>query len=432
MLSGDPRSLSYDAYVYLYPLVMMEVSRRQSVNVEAGVRPGFGPPNEFHHLRAFPTAEFRAVVRPNFDTLYSSAWLDLTSGPVVIHAPDTGDRYYMLPMLDMWTDVFANPGKRTTGTGSQDFVVVGPGYDGKLPDGMPVIEAPTSWVWVIGRTQTNGPDDYAAVAAVQDGYAIRPLQDTEHRTDPSQVSATEPLRLVNGMSAVEFFSYACDAMLVNPPHPTDFSVLARVANLGIVPGEPFDASRLEAGVLGEIEAGTTAAGAAIVGNISGFGTEVNGWSIATEAIGVYGNAYLKRATVALGGLGANPPEDAVYPVLLFDSDGDATTGEQNYVIHFDADKLPPVDAFWSVTMYDDEGYQVANELDRFAIGDRDHLTYNADGSLDIFVQRANPGPGREANWLPAPTGPLGITMRLYAPKPEILDGRWEPPQVNKA
>jgi hypothetical protein len=432
MLSGDPRSLSYDAYVYLYPLVMMEVSRRQSVNVEAGVRPGFGPPNEFHHLRAFPTAEFRAVVRPNFDTLYSSAWLDLTSGPVVIHAPDTGDRYYMLPMLDMWTDVFANPGKRTTGTGSQDFVVVGPGYDGKLPDGMPVIEAPTSWVWVIGRTQTNGPDDYAAVAAVQDGYAIRPLQDTEHRTDPSQVSATEPLRLVNGMSAVEFFSYACDAMLVNPPHPTDFSVLARVANLGIVPGEPFDPSRLEAGVLGEIEAGTTAARATIVGNISGFGTEVNGWSIATEAIGVYGNAYLKRATVALGGLGANPPEDAVYPVLLFDSDGDATTGEQNYVIHFDADKLPPVDAFWSVTMYDDEGYQVANELDRFAIGDRDHLTYNADGSLDIFVQRANPGPDREANWLPAPTGPLGITMRLYAPKPEILDGRWEPPQVNKA
>jgi hypothetical protein len=431
MLSGDPRSLSYDAYVYLYPLVIMEVTRRQAVNVEADAKPGFGPPNEFHHLRAFPTAEFRAVVRPNFDTLYSSAWLDLSSGPVVVHAPDAGDRYYMLPMLDMWTDVFANPGKRTTGTASQDFVVVGPGYGGELPDGMPVIQAPTGWVWVIGRTQTNGPDDYAAVRAIQDGYTITPLHETEHAVDSSQATATEPLRQVNGMSAVEFFSYACDALRANPPHQTDFSVLARIANLGIVPGEAFDPSAQNADVLAEIEAGTTAAREAIAGNIAGFGTAANGWSIATETIGVYGNAYLKRATVALGGLGANPPEDAVYPVLVSDSDGEPTTGDRNYVIHFDADELPPVDAFWSITMYDAEGYQVANELDRFAIGDRDRLKYNADGSLDILIQHANPGPDREANWLPAPTGPLGITMRLYAPKPEVLDGRWRPPHVRK-
>jgi len=432
MLSGDPRSLSYDAYIYLYPLVMMEVSRRQAVNVEADAKPPFGPPNQFHHLRAFPTAEFRAVVRPNFDTLYSSAWLDLTAGPVVVRAPDTGDRYYMLPMLDMWTDVFANPGKRTTGTGSQDFVVVGPGYDGELPEGKPLIAAPTPWVWVIGRTQTNGPADYAAVHAVQDGYTITPLQETEHTIDPSEASTTEPLRLVNGMGAVEFFGYACDALRVNPPHATDFSILARIANLGIVPGEGFDPGGLDAGVLGEVEAGATAAREAITGNVAGFGTEVDGWSIATETIGVYGNAYLKRATVALGGLGANPPEDAVYPVLLTDSDGHPTTGEQDYMIHFDADTLPPVDAFWSITMYDAEGYQAANELDRFAIGDRDQLAYNADGSLDIFVQHANPGPDREANWLPAPNGPLGITMRLYAPRPEILDGRWTPPPLHKA
>jgi hypothetical protein len=432
ILSGDPRSLSYDAYVYLYPLVTMEVSRRQAINVEADTKPAFGPPNQFHHLRAFPTAEFRAVVRPNFDTLYSSAWLDLTKGPVIVHAPDTDDRYYMLPMLDMWTDVFANPGKRTTGTGSQDLVVVGPGYDGNVPDGIPVIEAPTPWVWVIGRTQTNGPDDYAAVHAVQDGYTVTPLQETEHTIDPTQVTTTEPLRLVNGMSAVDFFAYACDALLVNPPHTTDFSILARIANLGIVPGQHFDPTRLNADARGEIEAGATAAREAIAGNIAGFGTQVNGWSIATETIGVYGNAYLKRATVALGGLGANPPEDAVYPILLSDADGEPTTGEQNYVIHFDTDNLPPVDAFWSITMYDAEGYQVANELNRFAIGDRDPLTYNPDGSLDILIQHTNPGLHRETNWLPAPTGPLGITMRLYAPRPEVLDGRWAPPQLSKA
>ncbi len=432
MLSADPRSLSYDAYTYLYPLVMMEVSRRQGINIEPDTKPGFGAPNEFHHIRAFPPAEFRAVVRPNFDTLYSSVWLDLTSGPVIVRTADTGDRYFMLAMLDMWTDVFANPGKRTTGTGAQSFAVVGPGYTGEVPDADGVIHAPTPWVWIIGRTQTNGPDDYAAVHAVQDGYTITPVNPREHTIDPNVDTTSEPLRLVNGMSAVEFFTYASEALLVNPPHAADFSVLARIANLGIVPGKPFDPSGMDAAALREIEAGAVAAREAITGNISGFGTRVDGWSIATETIGVYGNAYLKRATVALGGLGANPPEDAVYPVLLTDSDGEPTHGEQNYVIHFDADKLPPVDAFWSITMYDAEGYQVGNELDRFAIGDRDPLKYNPDGSLDIVIQHTNPGPDHQANWLPAPTGPLGITMRLYAPKPEVLDGRWTPPSVKKA
>jgi hypothetical protein len=430
ILSSDPRSLSYDAYTYLYPLVTMEVSRRQAINVEGGKKPAFGPPNEFHHLRAFPTADFRAVVRPNFDTLYSSAWLDLTAGPVVVHAPDTDDRYYMLPMLDMWTDVFANPGKRTTGTGARDFVVVGPGYAGELP-AAEVIHAPTPSVWVIGRTQTNGPSDYEAVHAVQDGYTITPLHATEHTIDPDQDTTTEALRLVNGLDAVEFFTYACDAMLVTPPHSTDFSVLARIANLGIVPGEPFDAGRITDGERAELQAGADAAKEAIVGNIPHLGLPANGWVTATETIGCYGNAYLKRATVALGGLGANPPEDAVYPVLLADADGQPITGERSYSIHFDADKLPPVDAFWSITMYDAEGFQTANELDRFAIGDRDPLVYNADGSLDIVIQHGNPGPDRVGNWLPAPNGPLGITMRLYAPRPEVLNSGWTPPPVVK-
>jgi hypothetical protein len=430
-LSDDPRSLSYEAYSYLYPLVTMEVTRRQAVNLAAGVKPGFGPPNEFHHIRAFPPADFRAVVRPNFDTLYSSAWLDLTAGPVLVHVPDTNDRYYLLPMLDMWTDVFASPGKRTSGTGAQDYLVVGPGYTGDLPAGKPVIEAPTPWVWVIGRTQTNGPADYAAVNAVQDGFTINPLTKTEHSIDPHLDTTIEPLRLVNGMSAVEFFTYACDALKVNPPHATDFSIIARIADLGIIPGQGFDTSRLDTSAVDEVEAGATAAREAIAANVPHLGAHANGWTLATEAIGVYGNSYLKRATVALGGLGANPPEDAVYPVLLADSDGDPIDGGHDYTIHFDADALPPVDAFWSITMYDSEGFQAANELNRFAIGDRDPLSYNPDGSLDIFISHANPGPDHVANWLPAPPGPLGITMRLYAPKREVLNGTWTPPAVKK-
>ena len=433
ILCTDLRTLSHEAYVYLYPMVTMEISRQQAINQEADVRPGFGPPNRFHHMRTFPAADFRAVVRPNFDTLYSSAWLDLTLGPVQLHAPDTDDRYYMLPILDMWTDVFASIGKRSTGTGAQDYVIVGPGYSGELPQGLPVIHAPTPYAWVIGRIQTNGPADYPAVAMVQDGLALTPLvAGPEHVIDVNQDITTEPLVLVNTMSAVDFFSYASKALMTVPPHRTDFSILARIAQLGIVPGQPFRATAFDDAQLAEIQSGASAALDQIKASVPEVGRKANGWMVARDTIGVYGNDYLIRACVALAGLGANPPEDAIYPILLHDGDGNRMDGDQNYVLHIAADQLPPVAAFWSVTMYDAEGFQAANELDRFALGDRDPLKYNQDGSLDIYSQHANPGPDRESNWLPAPRGPLGLTMRLYAPSPEALDGRWQPPVLAKA
>jgi len=267
---------------------------------------------------------------------------------------------------------------------------------------------------------------------VQDGYAVTPLGDApEVRVDPDHDVTTEPLTTVNGMAALDFFAYAAELLTVNPPHLTDFSQLARIAKLGIRPGRPFDASYFTGDERRQIEAGRTDAMADMTASLPTIGRSVNGWTVMTEQIGVYGNAYFKRAVVTLIGLGANPPEDAVYPLLNADADGDAVTGDRDYVIHFAADALPPVSAFWSVTMYDAEGYQVANELDRFALGDRDALTYGPDGSLTLYVQHANPGPERESNWLPAPLGPLGVTMRLYAPRAEVLDGRWVPPVVTR-
>lgn len=432
-LSDDLRTLSYEAYVYFYPMITMNVTRLQAVNSPAGSTPGSGPPNRFSHMRAFPSAEFRAVVRPNFDTLYSSAWLDLTAGPVKLTAPDTDDRYYMLPCLDMWTDVFANPGKRTTGTGAAEWVIVGPGYTGELPAGVPVIAAPTPYVWIIGRTQTNGVGDYPGVHVVQDGYEITPLgPEPEYAVDANYDVTTEPLKIVNGTAALDYFGYAAELLSVIPPHASAFSQLARIALLGIEPGKPFDAHRFSADERGELEAGKADALADMLASLSTLGTSVNGWTVMTDNIGVYGNSYFKRAVVTLVGLGAYPPEDAVYPLLNVDADSNPTTGDKDYVIHFDADGIPPAYAFWSVTMYDAEGYQTANELDRFAIGDRDALTYQADGSLDLYVQHANPGPERVSNWLPAPEGPLGVTMRIYAPQPEVLDGRWAPPLVRQA
>jgi hypothetical protein len=431
-LSDDLATLSYEAAVYFYPLVTMDVTRLQNINTPADSKPGFGPPNQFHHIRTFPTAEFRSVVRPNFDTLYSSAWLDLTGGPVTLHAPDTDDRYYLLPLMDMWTDVFAVPGKRTTGTGAHDFVITPPGYRGDLPNGLQVIAAPTPYVWIIGRTQTNGLADYQAVHTVQDGYRITALgQPPAHSVDPNYDTSTEPLRVVKTMAPLDFFTYSADLMAANPAHPTDFSQLARLAHMGIVAGEPFKADNFSAQQRADIESGWNAALQDMMGALSKLATGINGWTMLADTMGVYGDAYFRRAVVAMVGLGANQPEDAVYPVLTADADGNPMTGDHDYVIHFDADNLPPVAAFWSVTMYDADGFQVANELNRFAIGDRDQLRFNADGSLDLYLQHTNPGPERQSNWLPAPRGPLGVTMRLYAPKREVLAGTWTPPLVRR-
>jgi hypothetical protein len=434
----EARAIGVEAYIYLYPLVLMELTRRQVTNLPAGTRPGFAPMGAFAHIREFPAAEFRNVVRPNFDTLYSSGWLDLTADPMVVSAPATDGRYYLLPMLDMWTDVFAVPGQRTTGTGAGEFVVVGPGWSGELPDGVARIDAPTSYVWVIGRTQTNGPADYEAVRAIQDGYTITPLADwgeapgpIEAPSDPSVDVDTEPLAQVNGLSAREFFSLAAELLSLHPPHLTDWSILARMARIGLRPGARFDLEALDPALRAALDEVPAAAIGLMHAAAPRMGRVVNGWQMLTDSMGVYGNYYLRRAVIAMMGLGANPPEDAIYPLNLADADGQPLNGEHDYVLHFDADQLPPVAAFWSVTMYDSEGFQVANTINRFAIGDRDELTYNADGSLDLYLQYDSPGPDREANWLPAPRGPLGVTMRLYAPAPEALDGRWSPPALRR-
>ncbi|TCJ93795.1 DUF1254 domain-containing protein [Nocardia alba] len=433
VLSSDLRTVSYEAYIYLYSLVTMDITRRQQTNSPAGATPGFGPPNQFHHMRAFPDVDFRAVVRPNFDTLYSSAWLDLTGGPVQIHIPDSHDRFYMLPMLDAWTDAFATPGKRTTGTAAQDYVVAGPDHRGQLPADIPVIQAPTPFVWVIGRTQTNGPDDYAAVNEFQNGLRITELGDRPPFVpDPALVSAIEPLRAVNEMPPTEFFSRAATVLKTVPAHATDFSILARISLLGIVAGQDFDTTRFSTTDRAAIDAGVDAARTDLLAARTTMVPPTNGWMSLLHNIGVYGNDYFRRSAITLVGLGANPAEDAIYPLLVLDAAGNPLVGDNDYVLHFDAAALPPVAAFWSVTMYDLEGFQIANELNRYALGDRDPLTYNPDGSLDIHISHKNPGPDHEPNWLPAPTGPMGITLRLYAPNAEALDGTWTPPPVHTA
>jgi hypothetical protein len=438
MDEATARQIAVEAYTYLYPLVMMDVTRRQMTNSEPGQRVGFGPANAFTHMRAFPPIAFRAVPWANFDTLCSLAWLDLAGEPLILSVPDTGRRYYLMPLQDLWTDVFAVPGKRTSGTRAGHFAVVPPRWHGELPARVRCIDAPTPCVWVIARTQANGPEDYPAVNRVQDGFAITPLsrwgqppQPVTAVIDPAVDMITSPVEQVSQMPAAAYFAYAAELLKRHPPHVTDWSVLARMKRIGLEPGSSFDVEALDPAARHAVEQAAAAGLQALRAKVPTLAPLVNGWQVSADTMGVYGNFYLKRATLAMVGLGSNPPEDAIYPLAFTDGEGKPLTGEGSYVLHFDAQGLPPVEAFWSATMYDQEGFQVPNPLGRCALGDRDPLRYNADGSLDLIIQHDNPGPEREPNWLPAPPGPMALFLRLYEPKAEVLDRRWSPPPVQR-
>jgi len=438
MTYQEALDLGVEAYIFLYPLITMDVTRRVMTNAPAGVKPGIGPMGAFQHMRAFPGADFKAVVRPNFDTLYSSAWIDVTDEPMIMSVPDTGDRYYLLPLCDMWSDAFAVPGTRTSGNGTGHFAIVRQGWQGELPAGVQKIEAPTPTMWIVGRTQTNGPADYAAVHAVQDSFQLTPLsvwpnppQPPVFTFDPTVDMQTPPMHQVDNMPAREYFTYGAKLIQKQPPHITDWSQVARRRLLGLEVGEAFDWDKLAPEVQAALTDAPAAAQKSMRTKLPTLARVFNGWQMNVETMGVYGDSYLKRAIIAMVGLGANQAVDAVYPLSIADADGNPYSSPARYVMHFTKDELPPVAAFWSITMYDKDGFQCANELDRFAIGDRDALKYNEDGSQDIYFQHDNPGPDKTSNWLPAPEGAWNLAMRLYAPKSSVLDGSWNPPPVRK-
>jgi hypothetical protein len=431
--------LATDAYIFGYPLVTMEMTRRVITNVAepVGTR---GPMGHIIKLRQYPDASFRDITAPNADTLYATAFFDVGKEPWVLSIPDMNDRYYLMPLLDGWTTVFQVPGKRTTGTNAQTYAITGPGWKGTLPTGVKEYKSQTNIVWLLGRIYCTGtPEDYAAVHKLQDELKLVPLSSygkpytpPAGTVDPSIDMKTAVREQVNRMDAVAYFTLLCNLMKDNPPATADAPQLAKFARIGIVPGQNFDASKLKADFVKRIpEVGFDRI--MLQFKINKDVKDENGWGYTTKT-GIYGTDYLMRALITAIGLGANRPQDAVYPTSLKDAEGRKYTGENNNVMHFPEGQLPPAQGFWSLTMYDSSYFFVNNSLNRYSISARQNLKSNPDGSTDLYIQKDSPGADKESNWLPAPSGDFILMLRLYWPDesdPSIIDGSWKIPSVKK-
>jgi len=434
----EARQIAEDVYIYGYSLITMEMTRRVMTNVREleGTR---APMGHLIRVREYPTAAFRDVTAPNADTLYTTAWIDVGKEPWVLSLPEAHDRYYLFPVLDGWTDVFQVPGKRTTGTGPQKYAITGPGWKGTLPEGVKEYKSPTSMVWLLGRIYCTGtPQDYAAVHKMQDAISIVPLSaygkpytPPPGKVDPSIDMKTPVRDQVNALSSAAYFNLLAMLMKDNPAAEADAPMLEKMARLGIVPGQPFDLGKLDPAVQQALQDVPKNAFGKIMAHFKSAGRVENAWILTTKT-GLYGTDYLQRALVTAIGLGANRPQDAVYPTSEEDTEGKPYSGSNKYVMHFDKGQLPPVNGFWSLTMYNAEYFFVANPLNRYTLSARNDLKTNADGSVDLYLQNENPGPDKQSNWLPAPAGKFILMLRLYWPKetpPSIVDGTWKIPAV---
>jgi hypothetical protein len=394
-------------------------------------------------MRRLPTPADREVTTPGVDTLYTIAWVDVSREPYVLAFPDSKGRFFMLPMLDAWTNVFQDPGSRTTSTGFHTYAITGTSWPGsRLPPGVNRVKSRTNIVWILGRIYTSGtPQDLEEVHAFQDQITLMPLSrygkpytPPPGKVDPNVDMKTPVRDQVNAMDAPTFFKVMAEAMKKNPPAAADGAMMLKLAKLGLVPGKDFDPGKLSATEREALEGVPKAAQGRIMANVGNTEFLANGWMIPIHDIGEYHVNYLQRATIAAIALGANLPADAVYPMSVATADGRPYDGASKYVMHFDKGQTPPVKAFWSLTMYDDKYSLVPNPIERYALGTRDKLATNPDGGVDLYLQKDSPGAGKEANWLPAPPGKFVLMLRLYWPNdapPSILDGSWKPPPVQR-
>jgi hypothetical protein len=404
-------TIATEAYIYGYPLITFDMVRKQQTNVTTPDGE-HAPMGQVIKMRSYPAVDNHCCAAPNADTLYTVVWLDVSGEPWILGIPDMGDRYYIVPMLDGWSEVFM------------------------------VASSPTGMVWILGRIYCTGSaEDYAAVHALQDKFSVVPLSAYGKQytplpgvADASFDMKTAVRKQVGGLDVDTYFDTLAKLMKPNPPTAQDAPIVGRMAKIGLAPGQDFDPSKL--GFL-DREAIKIVPKLALLemGLHLKKQKTTNGWMYFTQGVGNFGTDYLLRGMANLLGPGWNRPQDAVYPLSQKDSSGDEYNGAKHkYVMRFEKGQVPPAEAFWSLTMYDTDFFFVPNPIDRYDLGGRNQFITNPDGSVEVYIQADSPGRDKEANWLPAPKGKFSLVLRIYSPRktpPSILDGTWTPPPVRR-
>ena len=433
-------SLGVQAYIWGYPMVVMQKSRdAMTKGGDAPVTPDqfkktgklFAPVNQVASAWGMLGPKFSAVQSGNSDTQYSVTWFDSSEEPYVLKIPDAKGRYYTYQFIDAFTNNFHYASTRTMGSQEQAYALVSPGWKGKLPEKVIRVDTPTPTGFIIGRWFVASEKDVAAVNKIQEQVSMTPLSSYGKSYKPPKVKVV-PAKKYTGDLA--FFEQLGDTLVINGAPATDAGILGLIKNIGLSIDHGFDASGLSDGEKKALAEAIKDGEAMLAAKSASMGKDVNGWQLSPVLNEYFGNDYLFRAAIGYQAMFVNTPIEAYYPSVFKDTDGkvlDGTSGK--YTITFPKGKTPPVDAFWSTTMYDaKERLMVENSINRYKIGSADKLKAEKYGSTIIYIQADSPGKDKESNWLPAPKEPFYMLFRMYQPKIEVLNGQYELPGVVKA
>jgi hypothetical protein len=436
--SEETQAIAEEAYIFAYP--MLEDYKTMYIQSVSSTSPTYRAPfNQLTNATVLVGPEFKDVVRPINDTLYSIVWLDLRAEPMAISVPAIPDRYYSFQLVDLYTYNFAYIGTRATGTASGSYLVTGPAWQEDKPSGVTdVFRSEGNFVFCIVRTAVDGQADVPNVAAIQQQYRFQPLSAFLGQPTPTVAPGVNfpPYDQAKALSAdfIQYFNFLLGQLVVDP---SERDLITKFGRIGIGPNRPFDAASLDTQTQRAINDGVTSALAKIKAKGAQSGQQKNGWNLTPRIFGdrqQMQGQYLVRAAAAYMGLYGNDLEEAYYPSSGHDISGDPLDGSKStYELIFTKDEIPAVDAFWSLTMYSSpDQLLVENPIQRYSISDRTAgLLLGADGSQQIYIQRESPGADKEANWLPAPNGPFSVTMRMYLPQAQELDPLYAPPSIHK-
>ena len=440
--AGEAKQITEEALIYGFPMVMNYTVFYQYF-IDTSSPEYKAPPNQLYNTARVYTPKDTAVVTPNSDTPYSFVAMDLRAEPFVVCNPKIEkSRYFSVQLVDMYTFNYGYMGSRTTGNGAGCYMIAGPGWKGKKPEGVrKVFRSETDFSFAIIRTQLFNPADIENVKKIQAGYRALTLSKFQNKpTPPAAAEITWP-KIDKKLADADPFAYLNFVLTLCPPTgpaAVEIPMRARFAKIGVEAGKPFPADKLTRAQKAELEMGMKSGLEKIKETVRKLGKEENGWRVATNGFGdrkAYAGNFALRAAAATAGIYGNDAVEALYPLLATDSDGNKPdTSINRYTLTFPPGKLPPVNAFWSVTMYDGKTQLlIENPINRYLINSPmlPELKKNADGSLTLHIQKDSPGKDQESNWLPAPDGRIYLVMRLYWPKEAALKGTWQPPALRR-